>query len=52
MHKVNHYNINIIYKNDISLKKEIMTKRKIFDKFADVNPVLRDLDDLFKFDFN
>ena len=52
MRKVNHYNINIIYKNDISLKKEIMTKRKIFDKFADVNPVLRDLDDLFKFDFN
>lgn len=52
MHKVNHYNIVIHYKNDVSLKKEIMTKRKIFDKFAEINPVLRDLDDLFKFDFN
>ena len=52
MHKVNHFNIAIEYKNDISLKKEIITKRKIFDKFAKINPVLRDLDDLFKFDFN
>lgn len=52
MHKVNHFNIVIEYKNDISMKKEIITKRKIFDKFAEINPVLRDLDDLFKFDFN
>jgi len=52
MHKVNHFNIIIEYKNDVSLKKEIITKRKIFDKFAEINPVLRDLDDLFKFDFN
>ena len=52
MHKVNHFNIVITYKNDISLKKEIVTKRKIFDKFAEINPVLKDLDDLFKFDFN
>lgn len=52
MHKVNHFNIVIEYKNDVSLKKEIITKRKIFDKFAEINPVLRDLDDLFKFDFN
>lgn len=50
--KVNNYKIEIIYKNDIGLKKEIMTKRKIFDKFAEINPVLKDLDDLFKFDFN
>lgn len=52
MHKVNHFNIVIEYKNDITMKKEIITKRKIFDKFAEINPVLRDLDDLFKFDFN
>ena len=51
-HKVNHFNIVIEYKNDVSMKKEIITKRKIFDKFAEINPVLRDLDDLFKFDFN
>ena len=52
MHKVNHFNIILQYKNDISLKKEIMTKRKIFDKFAEINPVLRELDEVFKFDFN
>lgn len=52
MHKVNHFNIVIEYKNDLTMKKEIITKRKIFDKFAEINPVLRDLDDLFKFDFN
>ena len=51
MHKVNHFNIIVDYKNDVSLKKEIVTKRKIFDKFAEINPVLKDLDDLFKFDF-
>lgn len=52
MHKVNHFNIIVEFKNDVSLKKEIITKRKIFDKFAAINPVLKDLDDLFKFDFN
>lgn len=52
MRKVNHFNIKVDYKNDVSMKKEIITKRKIFDKFAEINPVLRDLDDLFKFDFN
>ncbi|HMU07938.1 MAG TPA: hypothetical protein PKC37_08510 [Kaistella sp.] len=52
MRKVNHFNINIEFKNDVSLKKEIITKRKIFDKFAEINPVLRELDDLFKFDLN
>lgn len=52
MHKVSHFNIVIEYKNDITLKKEIVTKRKIFDKFAEINPVLKDLDDIFKFDLN
>ncbi|WP_233701991.1 hypothetical protein [Kaistella palustris] len=52
MHKVNHFNINVEFRNDVSLKKEMITKRKIFDKFAEINPVLRDLDDLFKFDFS
>lgn len=52
MHKVSHFNIVIEYKNDITLKKEIVTKRKIFDKFAELNPVLKDLDDIFKFDLN
>jgi len=52
MHKVNHFNIIVEFKNDVSLKREIVTKRMIFDKFAAINPVLKDLDDLFKFDFN
>ena len=29
-----------------------MTKRKIFDKFAEINPLLKDLDEVFKFDLN
>lgn len=52
MHKLSHFNIGIEYKNDVTLKKEIVTKRKIFDKFAELNPVLKDLDDIFKFDLN
>ena len=52
MHKVNHFNITINFLVDITMKKEIITKRKIFDKFAEINPVLKDLDDLFKLDFN
>jgi len=52
MHKVSHFNIAVEYKNDVSLKKEIMTKRKIFDKFAEINPVLKELDEIFKFDLN
>ncbi|MBD8018237.1 hypothetical protein H9628_07110 [Weeksellaceae bacterium Sa1CVA4] len=52
MHKVNHYNIKIEYRNDVTLKKEIVTKRMLFDKLAAINPVLNELDELFKFDFN
>lgn len=48
--KVNNYKIDIQYKIDVGMKKEILTKRKIFDKFAEINPVLRDLDNLMKFD--
>ena len=52
MRKVNHFNISIEYQLDVTMKKEIITKRKIFNKFAEINPVLKDLDDLFKLDFN
>lgn len=52
MHKVNHFNIAVNYKMDVALKREIMTKRKLFDKMAEINPLLRDLDDLMKFDFS
>ncbi len=51
-HKVNNFHIDVSYKMDAKLKKEILTKRKIFDKFAEINPVLNDLNDLMKFDFS
>jgi DNA polymerase-3 subunit gamma/tau len=51
-HKVNNFQIMLNFKMDIKLKKEILTKRKIFDKFAEINPVLNDLNDLMKFDFS
>lgn len=52
MHKVNHFNISVEFLLNTSMKKEIITKRKIFDKFAELNPVLKELDNLFKLDFN
>lgn len=51
-HMVNNYHIKLSFKIDIKLKKEILTKRKIFDKFAEQNPLLNDLNDLMKFDFS
>lgn len=50
--KVNNYKIEITYKNDAGLKKEILTKRMIFEKMAEINPVLKDLDNLLKFDLS
>lgn len=52
MHKVNHFNILVEFVLDFTMKKEIITKRKIFDKFAEINPVLKELDEHFKLDFN
>ncbi len=52
MHKVNHFNIKTEYKLDVTMKREVMTKRKIFDKFVEINPVLKELDEYFKLDFN
>lgn len=49
-HRVNNFKIEIEYQTDITIKKEIVTKRKIFEKFVAINPVLKDLDDLMKFD--
>ncbi len=51
-HKVNHFNLNIEFKLDVALKREVITKRSIFDKYCEINPVLKDLDDLIKFDFS
>jgi hypothetical protein len=52
MHKVNNFNIIVEFSVDVTMKKEIITKQKIFDKFAEINPVLKELDDFFKLDFN
>ena len=49
--KVHNFSIEIIYQRDVeNLKIEVMTKRKIFEKFAQKNPLLKDLDDLMRFD--
>lgn len=50
--KVNNYKIQITYKNDAGLKKEILTKRMIFEKMVEINPVLKELDDLLNFDLS
>ncbi len=52
MHRVNNFSIKVEYVQDENLKKEILTKRKIFDKFAEINPALNDLEDLMRFDFS
>lgn len=50
--KVNNFKIKTEFKMDMALKKEIVTKRTIFEKFAEINPLLNDLDELMKFDFS
>ena len=49
-HKVNNFKFTVEYVMDVALKQEIITKRKIFEKFVEINPLLKDLDDLMKFD--
>lgn len=51
-HKVNHFNIKIEFKMNIALKQEVMTKRKLFDKLIEINPLLKNLDEMMKFDFS
>ena len=50
--KVNNYKIEVEFSNDVTLKKEIVTKKTIFEKFVEINPVLKDLDELLKLDLN
>lgn len=52
MHRVNNFSIKVEYIMDTALKKEILTKRKIFEKMIEKNPLLKDLDDLMKFDLS
>jgi len=48
--KVHNYKIQLEFEMDVSLKKEILTKKKIFEKYVEINPVLKDLDELLKLD--
>jgi len=49
--KVNNYAIKIEYKQDVqNLKIEVLTTKKKFERFVEINPLLKDLDDLMKFD--
>nr|WP_303649223.1 hypothetical protein [Chryseobacterium edaphi] len=49
--KVNNYLIKIEYKQDVqNLKIEVLTTKKKFERFVEINPLLKDLDDLMKFD--
>jgi DNA polymerase-3 subunit gamma/tau len=49
--KVHNHSIEVEYKRDVeNLKIEVMTKRKVFEKFIEKNPLLKDLDDLMRFD--
>jgi len=49
--KVHNFSIEVEYKRDFeNLKVEVLTKRKIYEKFIEKNPLLKDLDDLMKFD--
>lgn len=51
--KVHNYSIEIEYKRDFeSLKIEVVTKKNIFEKFVEKNPLLKDLDDFMKFDLS
>lgn len=49
--KVQNHIIEVEYVRDVeNLKIEVVTKRKMFEKFIEKNPLLKDLDDLMKFD--
>lgn len=52
-HKVNNFHIEISYHLDAkNMKREVETKRSRFEKMAERNPLLWELDKIFKFDFN
>lgn len=49
--KVHNFAIEVDYQRDFeNLKVEVVTKKKIFEKFIEKNPLLKDLDDLMRFD--
>ncbi|WP_120489269.1 hypothetical protein [Bergeyella cardium] len=51
-HKTKHFNISVEYTLDVSTKREIVSEKSTFEKFLEINPLLKNLDDLVKFDFS
>lgn len=51
-HLVNNHHVTAEFKLDAAAKKEVMTKRRMFEKFAEINPLLRELDKVMKFDLS
>lgn len=51
-HKVKHFKIETEFVLDHAIRQEVVTKRSVFEKMLKINPLLKDLDDLMKFDFS
>lgn len=51
-HKVEHFNIQTEFRIEIPAKKEFLTKRKQFEKMAEINPLLYELQEIMKFDLS
>lgn len=51
-HKVKNFYVTITYQQEKKLIKKQETKRDLFMKYVEINPVLKDLDDLLKFDLS
>ncbi|MGX9985949.1 hypothetical protein [Chryseobacterium sp. POL2] len=51
-HKIKNFSIRLSFKEDKSIVQEVMTKKKLFEKFSEINPVLKDLNDLMRFDLS
>lgn len=51
--KVHNFSIEVIYERDAeNMQVEVMTTRKKFEKLVEKNPLLKELDDLMKFDLS
>ena len=52
-HAINNHSIEIRYENvGGKMKKHAVTKRTLFEKYCEINPLLKELDEIFKFDLN
>ncbi|WP_227411529.1 hypothetical protein [Cruoricaptor ignavus] len=50
--KVNNQKIKTEFRMEAALRKEVVTTRKKFEKFAEINPLLKDLHELMQFDLS